>query len=340
MNSRGPLELTDFTLTSLPGILSQHDRGVNWASFHPTLPLIVSCGDDRQIKLWRMSDTKAWEVDTCRGHFNNVSVTLFHPRHELILSDGEDKTIRVWDMTKRTAVQTFRREHDKFWVLVAHPHLNLFAAGHDNGLIVFKLERERPAFSLSNNALFYIRDKTIRMRDLVGGSDVAVMTVRKLGSQYIQPRSMSYNPAEKAVIVTSAADTGIYELIALPKEGVTGEVKDSATEGKRGQGVSAIFVARNRLAVLDKTAQVSSRTQIHVALSGATSIGCSTHTRTHSRSRSETSIILSRRPSNVPSRRARSSTEGQHLCFYLRRLRWFCTIFSSRRPWRRSLLLP
>lgn len=110
-------------------LLEGHDRGVNWASFHPTLPLIVSCGDDRQIKLWRMSETKAWEVDSCRGHFNNVSMTMFHPRHELILSASEDKTIRVWDMTKRTAVQTFRREHDRFWVLTAHPELNLFAAG-------------------------------------------------------------------------------------------------------------------------------------------------------------------------------------------------------------------
>lgn len=55
-------------------VLEGHDRGVNWATFHPTLPLIVSCGDDRQIKLWRMSETKAWEVDTCRGHFNNMCV--------------------------------------------------------------------------------------------------------------------------------------------------------------------------------------------------------------------------------------------------------------------------
>jgi coatomer subunit alpha len=115
-------------------VLEGHDRGVNFASFHPTLPLIVSGGDDRQIKLWRMSDNKAWEVDTCRGHFNNVSSVLFHPKHELIVSAGEDKTIRVWDMGKRTAIQTFRREHDRFWVLVAHPELNLFAAGESYNL--------------------------------------------------------------------------------------------------------------------------------------------------------------------------------------------------------------
>jgi coatomer protein complex subunit alpha (xenin) len=34
-------------------VLEGHDRGVNWASFHPTLPLIVSGADDRQVKLWR-----------------------------------------------------------------------------------------------------------------------------------------------------------------------------------------------------------------------------------------------------------------------------------------------
>lgn len=110
-------------------VLEGHDRGVNFATFHPTLPLIVSAADDRQIKIWRMSETKAWEVDSCRGHFNNVSTALFHPKHELIVSCGEDKTVRVWDLTKRSAVQTFRREHDRFWVLAAHPELNLFAAG-------------------------------------------------------------------------------------------------------------------------------------------------------------------------------------------------------------------
>lgn len=114
-------------------VLEGHDRGVNWASFHPHLPLIVSGADDRQIKLWRMNEYKAWEVDTCRGHYYNVSCVLFHPRQELIISNSEDKSIRVWDMTKRQCLHTFRRENERFWVLAAHPTLNLFAAGHDAG---------------------------------------------------------------------------------------------------------------------------------------------------------------------------------------------------------------
>lgn len=80
--------------------LEGHDRGVNWAAFHPTLPLLASAADDRQVKLWRMSETKAWEVDTLRGHANNVSCCLFHPKQELVISNSEDRSIRVWDVSK------------------------------------------------------------------------------------------------------------------------------------------------------------------------------------------------------------------------------------------------
>lgn len=236
-------------------VMEGHDRGVNFAMFHPTLPLIISAADDRQIKIWRMSETKAWEVDACRGHFNNVSCAVFHPKHELIVSCGEDKTVRVWDLAKRTAIQTFRREHDRFWFLAAHPNLNLFAAGHDNGLIVFKLERERPPFALHGDTLYYIRDKYVRSYDLNTGSDIGLLSVRKFGSPYVPPRTLSFNPAERAVLVTVSSDNGLYELASLPTN-VVGEVKDSSVDGKRGSGNSAIFVARNRFAVLNKTTQL------------------------------------------------------------------------------------
>ncbi|KAJ3344084.1 hypothetical protein HDU93_003247 [Gonapodya sp. JEL0774] len=235
-------------------VLEGHDRGVNWASFHPNLPLIVSGADDRQVKLWRMNDTKAWEVDTCRGHYNNVSSVLFHPRQELILSDCEDKTIRVWDMTKRTCLQTFRREHDRFWILAAHPELNLFAAGHDSGLIVFKLERERPANAIYQSILLYVKERFVRVYDFNSGNDAAALVIRRGAGHFVNPRTISYNPAERAVLVCSPADGGTYELFNMPKD-IGGEPRDNTAEAKRGQGHNAVFVARNRFAVLDKQNQ-------------------------------------------------------------------------------------
>lgn len=147
-------------------VLEGHDRGVNFVSFHPTQSILVSGADDRLVKLWRYNDMKAWEISTYRGHFNNVSCVLFHPKQELLLSNSEDKSIRVWEMEKQVCLQTFRHENDRFWVIATHPSLNVFAAGHDNGMIVFKIERERPAYTIHENNVFYVKDRQLRKLDL------------------------------------------------------------------------------------------------------------------------------------------------------------------------------
>lgn len=234
-------------------MLEGHDRGVNWAAFHPTLPLIISGADDRQVKLWRMNDTKAWEVDTLRGHVNNVSCVIFHARQDIIVSNSEDKSIRVWDMSKRTGVQTFRREHDRFWILAAHPEVNLLAAGHDSGMIVFKLERERPAYATHGGTLFFIKDRYLRAYEYASARDNPLISIRRPGATGAggAPRSLSYNPAENAVLVSLDGEGGTYELHVVPKDS-SGRAGSDPPEAKRGAGTHATFVARNRFAVFDK----------------------------------------------------------------------------------------
>ncbi|KAI0280233.1 coatomer subunit alpha-2 [Russula aff. rugulosa BPL654] len=225
-------------------ILTGHSHYVMSALFHPKEDIVVSASMDQTVRVWDISglrkntpnsapgtfdtfdnfSTVKYVLeghdrgDACRGHFNNVSSAVFHPKHELIVSCGEDKTVRVWDLAKRSAVQTFRREHDRFW-----------------------LERERPAFALHGDTVYYVRDKYVRSYDINTGSDIGLLSVRKFGSPYVPPRTLSYNPAERA-------------LTNLPKD-ISGELKDSSLDGKRGSGQSAIFVARNRFAILNKTTQ-------------------------------------------------------------------------------------
>lgn len=249
-------------------VLEGHDRGVNWAAFHPTLPLIASAADDRQVKLWRMSETKAWEVDTLRGHANNVSCCLFHPKQDLIVSDSEDRSIRVWDVSKRVGVQTFRREGDRFWILAAHRSQNLLAAGHDSGMIVFKLERERPASAIgTGNKLFYVRGRELFCHDYsrifsgTTGMDVPITSLRRVGQQAqtdgigSAPRFLSYNqhnPSEGNVLVCSEVDGGCYELVTFSLTSSSGSV----TDGKRGSCMGpACFIGRNRFAVLDRSSR-------------------------------------------------------------------------------------
>lgn len=199
------------------------------------------------------SDTKAWEVDTLRGHMNNVSCVMFHAKQDIIVSNSEDKSIRVWDVTKRTGVQTFRREHDRFWILASHPEMNLLAAGHDSGMIVFKLERERPAFAVSGDSLFYTKDRFLRFYEFSTQRDTQVIPIRRPGSTSLNqsPRTLSYSPTENAVLVCSDVDGGSYELYSIPKDSIGRG--DSMQDAKRGVGGSAVFVARNRFAVVDKS---------------------------------------------------------------------------------------
>ena len=245
-------------------VLEGHDRGVNWASFHPTLPLLASAADDRQVKLWRMSETKAWEVDTLRGHANNVSCCLFHPKQDLVISNSEDRSIRVWDVSKRVGVQTFRREGDRFWILAAHRTQNLLAAGHDSGMIVFKLERERPAacHGAQPGTVYYVRGRELFLHDTARGVDVPVTSLRRMGQQAqtdgigSAPRFLSYNqhnPSEGNVLVTSDVDGGTYELVTFSLTNASGSV----TDGKRGSCLGpGVFLGRSRFAVLDRQRQI------------------------------------------------------------------------------------
>lgn len=239
-------------------VLEGHDRGVNWACFHPSLPLLASAADDRQVKLWRMSETKAWEVDTLRGHANNVSSCLFHPKQDLVVSNSEDRSIRVWDVSKRVGVQTFRREGDRFWILAAHRSQNLLAAGHDSGMIVFKLERERPAacYGGSGGMLYYVRGRELFQHDAGRGVDVPVTSLRRMGQQAqtdgigSAPRFLTYNhhnPSEANILVTSDVDGGTYELVTFSLN------NSNVSDGKRGSCMGpGVFLGRNRFAIFDR----------------------------------------------------------------------------------------
>lgn len=242
--------------TSVKFILEGHDRGVNWVQFHPTKPLILSGSDDRTVKIWRFNDVRAWEVETLRGHMNNVSAVLWHPRADFILSDSEDRTLRIWDCSGAAGSSTsgslssrgkcalsIKKDSDRFWCLAAHPEMNIFAAGHDNGLVVFKMNRERPAFNLSPEAanngdcLFYVRDKLVRSFALDSGTDSDEF-VAPLDHTLKLPANLSFSPTERAILISSADGTGTVI-----------QLRDKATP-YAFEGLFATFVGRNRFVSL------------------------------------------------------------------------------------------
>ena len=128
--------------------------------------------------------------------------------------------------------------------------------GHDHGFVVFKLERERPAMTLHQNTLFYVKEKAIRVYDFTTGNDVPILVIKRgFPGQSPPPRILSYNPAEHALLLTSGTEEGNYQIYTLPKE-FNGIAADGSYDSKSGRGEAAMYVARNKFAVFEKSTQV------------------------------------------------------------------------------------
>jgi coatomer protein complex subunit alpha (xenin) len=103
---------------------------------------------------------------------------------------------------------------------------------------------------LHGNLLFYVKERTLRQLDLTTSKDTGLLQLR--GNARTPIHSISYNPAEQSVLVVTRAanlDNSIYELYSVPVEA---DCPQDGGDGKRSTGVTAIWVARNRFAVLDR----------------------------------------------------------------------------------------
>ncbi|CAF5147157.1 unnamed protein product [Rotaria sp. Silwood1] len=80
--------------------------------------------------------------------------------------------------------------------------------GHNNGMIIFKLKRERPVYAFFLEILFIMfKEKYLRRLEITTSKDVSLMKLRN------DPR------------VPSQSDNSIYDLYTIPKD--AGELTSS-----------------------------------------------------------------------------------------------------------------
>ena len=236
--------------------LEGHERGVNWAVFHPTLNLIASSSDDKRILIWKYSFSSWSEADCLRGHSNNVSCVIFHPKLDYIISNSEDKTMRIWDLNKKSTVDKMTKQNDRFWILASHPTISLFAAGTDSELIVFKLEDTRvPSTSCLNNVLYYYNNTVKMWKE--GVTEKKIVTKVSFRSKGIKHGIVSIirNPFIKDLNTN-------YDFILLINDNEKKKVIHYSTKAGNDtnncnefileDATSACYLAKNRLLVLDK----------------------------------------------------------------------------------------
>ena len=254
-----PNEIFGGTEVEVKHILEGHERGVNWVAFHPSMRIVASAADDKSIKLWRLSGNKHWEMDAMKGHANNVSCVIFHPRLEVLLSNSEDKTLRLWDLNRRVQIHQTRRDTDRYWILAAHPTLNYFAAGYDNGMSVFKLERERHASQRMGSSIFFVKSKNLYAYDLSAKDKTLMAAVNTNGKQVLlnQPKSMYYNYFNQSahdIILNFDGENSCFIIYEFSKDLKT----VNCTLEKRGDNtMGAVFISKDKICVLDMNRELA-----------------------------------------------------------------------------------
>lgn len=238
-----------FSLTDAVIKFQQEDHvsGVNWASWHPNKQMAISCSDDQSIKIWRVTESEMSIIATLRGHSGNVSSAVFHPVLDVIISCSEDYTVRVWDAKRYVHLTKFKRNDDRFWTVSSHPTLPIFAAGHDSGLVIFKLSKISPTFDVCGDNIFYYKENQIHQYNITSQTDVICGVTKPCptGSRSSPldppPLKFAYNQSHNALLV---GHTNKFEIHIVNES--------STSEGVSSNGRNPVWVSRNQFAFLDE----------------------------------------------------------------------------------------
>ncbi|KAL3514716.1 hypothetical protein ACH5RR_027433 [Cinchona calisaya] len=233
-------------------------HGMNWAAFHPTRPLLFFAANDHKIHICTIEGSNSGWMPSLMKHEKEVSCVLFHSfrKKDYIISSSEDKTYRVWDANKQICKFNFcLRGRDKPLILSSHPEMNFLAVGHENGFLVMKLDRARPAFSVSGNSLLYLKDDFLHVYNYSTQKDIQLIPYHRPcpdHSNEVSP-SLSYSPTEDAALICSDRVGDSYELYIAPKDRCGRGDINVREAVKSGIGGLAVFVAPNMFVVLEKS---------------------------------------------------------------------------------------
>lgn len=248
-NELQPSGIFSLTETVIKYQQEEHSAGVNYASWHPSRPLAVSCSDDQTAKIWKIDDSSMHVISTFRSHSGNVSAAIFHPTVDVVITASEDHTVRIWDSVRYTHLMKYQRPDDRFWCVAAHSSLPLFAAGHDSGLIVFRLLRQRPTYYVNEHEIIFYKETCIRKYNADSQTDTVVGYTKPQSAGAFRsspldspPSSFSYNSSQKILLV---GFQNCFELHSLNGSGT------SLIRTENGR--NPVWIGRSQYAYLHQT---------------------------------------------------------------------------------------
>ncbi|OAX39081.1 Coatomer, beta' subunit [Rhizopogon vinicolor AM-OR11-026] len=202
--------------------MDAHDKGVNYVDFYPgsDKPYLVTTGDDRTIKIWDYLSKSC--VQTMEGHTNNPSFAVFHPNLPIIISGSEDGTVKIWNSNTYRLENTLSYALERAWCVSLRRDANEVAVGFDEGIVVIKLGRDEPTYSMDpSGKLIYTKNQIVLSGNLATLADInnaegnrIPVSIKEIGTTEIFATALLHSPNGRFVTVVGDGEYILYTALA------------------------------------------------------------------------------------------------------------------------------
>lgn len=181
---------------------------------------MITTGDDKIIKIWDYLSKSCIQI--LEGHTFNVSFAVYHPTLPVIVSGSEDGTVKIWHANTYRLENTLNYALERAWCVALHRETNEVAVGFDEGVVVLKLGRDEPSYSMDpSGKLIYTRGSEVLTSTLqTAAEDVTpegariLLPPRELGSAEIYANAIIHSPNGRFVTVIGDGEYIIYTALA------------------------------------------------------------------------------------------------------------------------------
>ncbi len=124
-----------------------HDKAVTALSVTADGKFLVSCGEDKTVRVWDIATSK--QLRSFQGHIAKTTAVTVRGDGRQIASASEDGAVRVWDLNTNDEHRVMNDSKDSLWAVAISPDgKRVASAGADKKIRVYELETGKPETTL------------------------------------------------------------------------------------------------------------------------------------------------------------------------------------------------